>query len=262
MLRSLNSLEHYRISATDGEVGEVVNFLLDDERWVIRYLVADTGGFFGGRQVLVSPISFREVDWSAGRFHVALTVDKLKSSPDIDVDKPVSRRHERDYLHYYGYLSYWGYPGLWGMGDYPGTLLGGPLNEPATTGAEVRPSDVHLRSAEEIRGYHVQGSDAAIGHVDDFIVDDATWAVRYLVIDTRNWWFGKKVLIAPQWATRISYDSRKVDLDLSRQAIKSSPEWSTNTVIDSDYELRLDSHYRRPQYVADAGHAGAPDRPV
>jgi hypothetical protein len=180
-----------------------------------------------------------------------LTIDKIKNSPDVDVDKPVSRQHERDYLRYYGYLSYWGYPGLWGMGAYPGALLGGPMNEPATGSAEARPSDVHLRSAEEVRGYHVQGSDAAIGHVDDFIVDDETWAIQYLVVDTRNWWFGKKVLIAPHWATRITYESRQVDLDLSRQAIKSSPEWNANTVIDRDYEMRLHSHYRRPQYGAD-----------
>jgi hypothetical protein len=248
MLRSLKSLDHYKISATDGELGEVVNFLLDDERWIVRYLIVDTGGFFGGRRVLVSPISFREVEWSTRRFHLALTMDKVKNSPDVDVDKPVSRQHERDYVRYYGYLSYWGYPGLWGMGVYPGSLLGGPMNEPVTDGAEARPSDVHLRSAAAVRGYHVQGSDDAIGHVADFIVDVETWAVRYLVIDTRNWWFGKKVLIAPQWATRITDTLRQVDVDLTRQAIKSSPEWDANTIIDRDYELRLHGHYGRSPY--------------
>jgi len=62
MFRSLKDLEEYTIGATDGDVGSVVNFLLDDERWVVRYLVAKTGGIFGGRQVLISPISFRQAD--------------------------------------------------------------------------------------------------------------------------------------------------------------------------------------------------------
>src|ERR1039458_3522420 len=118
MLRSLKDLERYTVSATDGDIGTVVNFLLDDERWIVRYLVVETGGFFGGRQVLISPISFREVDWSTHRFHLALTIDKVKNSPSVDTDKPVSRQNERDYFGYYGYPYYWGDSGLWGMGAY------------------------------------------------------------------------------------------------------------------------------------------------
>lgn len=258
MQRSLKSLEHYKISATDGELGKVVNFLLDDERWIVRYLVVETGGFLGGRRVLVSPISFREIDWSSNRFHLALTMDKVKNSPDVDVDKPVSRQHERDFLDYYGYASYWGRSGLWGIGAYPSMLMGSTTNRPAAGTADTPPGDVHLRSAEEIRGYHVHGSDEWIGHVDDFVVDDKTWAVRYLVIDTRNWWFGNKVLIAPHWATRISYVGRTVDIDLSRQAIKNSPAWDSNTVIDRDYEMRLDSHYGRSEYSMDVHPADSP----
>jgi hypothetical protein len=64
MLRSLNELGEYRVAATDGDVGKVVNFLFDDQRWAIRHLVVATGGFFNERKVLISPISFREVDWA------------------------------------------------------------------------------------------------------------------------------------------------------------------------------------------------------
>jgi sporulation protein YlmC with PRC-barrel domain len=262
MLRSLKSLEHYKISATDGELGKVADFLLDDERWIVRYLIADTGGFFGGRRVLVSPISFREIEWPTSRFHLALTMEKIKNSPDIDVDKPVSRQYERDYLGYYGYPSYWGYSGMWGMGTSPGLLADGTMNKPAVDTVATRPSDVHLRSADEIRGYHVQGSDEAIGHVEDFVVDDETWAIRYLVIDTRNWWFGKKVLISPRWASGIRWAERTVDIDLSRQAIKSSPEWDPNALIDREYENRLHSYYGRPPYwVDERPPTESPNRP-
>ena len=108
--------------------------------------------------------------------------------------------------------------------------------------------DVHLRSAQEVRGYHIQGSDEAIGHVEDFIVDDETWEVRYLVIDTSNWWFGKKVLVAPHWASRISWEERKVYVDLSRQAIKNSPEWNATAAVNREYEARLYDYYGRPVY--------------
>ncbi len=108
MLRSLKTLERYMVSATDGEVGRVVNFLLDDERWTIRYLVVQTGGFFDDRRVLISPISFRKVDAATRLFHLGLAVEQIRKSPGIDVDKPVSRQHERDYSRYYGYPYYWG----------------------------------------------------------------------------------------------------------------------------------------------------------
>jgi hypothetical protein len=255
MLRSLKELEHYAVSATDGDIGQVADFLLDDERWIIRYLVVETGGFFSGRRVLISPISFRQVDWSTRGFHLALTRDKVKSSPSVDLDKPVSRQHELDWFGYYGYPRYWGYSGLWGMGAYPGLLAAGrsngaPAEEPGGSG------DVHLRSAEEVRGYHIQGTDGPMGHVDDFIIDDETWEVRYLVIDTRNWWLDKKVLVSPYWANRISWAEGEVFVEMSRQKIKNSPEWNATAPINREYETRLYDYYGRPVYW-DSG-----DRPV
>ncbi len=249
MLRSLKDFERYTVCATDGDIGSVVNFLLDDERWIVRYLVVQAGGplILNGRLVLISPISFRQADWSTQRFHLALTMDKVKNSPSIDVDKPVSRQHEQDYYRYYGYPSYWGYSGLWGMGAYPGLLAKGSwIDAPTEHAAES--GDVHLRSAREVRGYHIQGSDEAIGHVEDFIVDDKSWEIRYLVIDTSNWWIGKKVLVAPQWASRISWSENKVYVDLSRQAIKKSPEWNASAAVNREYEARLYDYYGRPMY--------------
>jgi hypothetical protein len=247
MLRSLKEFERYKVNATDGDIGSVADFLLDDEGWTIRHLVVETGGFLDGHQVLISPISFREVDGSTSIFHLALTVDKVKNSPSVDVDKPVSRQHERDYYGYYGYPYYWGSAGMLGAGDDPSTLAVNAWYNPFTTSSEES-GDVHLRSAQEVRGYHIQGSDESIGHVDDFIVDDVTWAIRYLVIDTSNWWIGKKVLIAPHWATRVSWEERNVYVDMARQAIKDSPEWNAYAAVNREYEIRLYDYYGRPVY--------------
>jgi hypothetical protein len=178
---------------------------------------------------------------------VALTREKVKNSPSVDVDKPVSRQHERDLFGYYKYPYYWGYSGLWGMGGYPGLIAVAGWKAPPADYPE-RADDVHLRSAKEVRGYHIQGSDEAIGHVADFIVDDETWEVRYLVIDTRNWWLDMEVLVAPHWASRISWSEKKVFVDLSRQAIKDSPAWNPTAPVNREYEARLYDYYGRPVY--------------
>ena len=251
MLRSLKDLERYTVNATDGDLGTVVNFLLDDRRWVVRYLVVEAGGFLDGRRVLISPIFFRQAEWLTRRFHLALTIDKIKKSPSVDVDKPVSRQHEEEYYGYYGAPYYWSGEGLWGMGAYPGMLIAGSMDQAPPQSADVVSGDAHLRSAREVQGYGVEGSDGAIGHVEDFLVDDETWAVRYLVIDTSNWWFGKKVLVAPHWASRISWEESKVHVDLSRLAIQKSPQWSPTEPVNREYEARLYDYYGRPVYWAD-----------
>jgi sporulation protein YlmC with PRC-barrel domain len=250
MLRSLRELERYKVSATDGDIGHVVNFLLDDQHWIVRYLVVETSGFLDGRRVLITPISFRQVEWATNRFHLALTKGKVQNSPSIDTDKPVSRQHELDYHGYYGYPYYWGSSGFWGTGADPGLLAAGNWNDVAVEHTH-KANDIHLRSANELRGYHIQGSDEAIGHVDDFVVDDKNWAIRYLVIDTSNWWMGKQVLIAPHWANRVSWEEKCIYVAMNRQSIKNSPEWGSTASINREYEERLYEHYRRPVYWDD-----------
>jgi hypothetical protein len=266
MLRSLKDLERYTVSATDGDLGTVVNFLLDDRRWILRYLVVESGGFLDGRAVLISPVFFRQADWLTRRFHLALTLDKVRHSPGVDLDLPVSRQHEHDYYGYYGYPHYWGGQGLWGMGAYPGSLAPGGWDDVSARHAGEASGDPHLRSARDVQGYGIQGTDQEVGHVDDFLVDDETWAVRYLVIDTSNWWLGKKVLVAPHWASHISWEESKVYVHMSRQEIKESPEWDPNAPVNREYEARLYDYYGRPVYWADgdqpeaaqlAHHAGS-----
>ncbi|MDQ6828478.1 MAG: PRC-barrel domain-containing protein [Gemmatimonadota bacterium] len=253
MQRSLKDLEGYAVCATDGEIGHVVDFLLDDQQWAVRYLVVEAGGFLAGRRVLISPIAFRDVDWSTRQFHLALTIDKVKASPAVDTDKPVSRQHERDYNRFYGYPDYWNYGSLWGMGMYPALLAGVGWKDAEVNGNQAT-GDASLRSAGELRHYHVQGTDDAIGHVDDFIADDATWGIRYLVVDTSNWWFGEKVLVSPHWAHRISWKDKNVYVDMSRDAIKNSPEWNGEAAVNRQYEQRLYDYYGRPAYWGSEGH--------
>ena len=108
-----------------------------------------------------------------------------------------------------------------------------------------------MRSTDNVRGYHILASDGEIGHIDDFIIDDDTWAVRYLIIATRNWWPGKKVLISPRWIERISWSESKVLIDLPREMIKESPEYTEDFLLTRDYETNLHGHYHRQGYWVD-----------
>src|SRR5450759_337817 len=150
MLMNAANLKGLVIRATDGELGTVDQFYFDDETWAIRYLMVDTGGWLGGRQVLISPISVVQTDWQARRLDVALTKKQVEDSPDIDTHLPVSRQHEAAYLGYYGYSYYWGGPYLWGPAFQPAGLA-----SPITVSAEAmadrigrESADSHLRSSD------------------------------------------------------------------------------------------------------------------
>ena len=253
MLRNVSTLKGATVNATDGEIGHVEDAYFDDEAWAIRYLVVDTGTWLTSRKVLISPYSVQAPLGSDSIIDVSLTRAQVKASPDIDTHKPVSRQNERDYLGYYGYPTYWNGGDLWAMGDYPATS---PLTAPPDYAerherreTDVNPEDMHLRSTEQVSGYHIQASDDSIGHVGDFIFDDESWAIRYLVIDTRNWWpGGKKVLVATRWIDRIDWTERKVFTTLTRDAVKAGPEYDESATIDRAYEARLHDAYGREGY--------------
>ena len=246
MLRNLRSLELFKVGAIDGDVGKVSDFYFDDHRWVIRYLVADTSGFWKKEhRVLVSPIAFRDVDFAGGVFHVALTKEKLEHSPSVDSDKPVSQQYESDLGLHHGWPPYWGYVGSldWGLGAHPSALRREPWRNVQRTA-----NDSHLRSASEVTHYGVKASDGPIGRISDFIVDDSTWNIRYLVVDTSPWWTGKHVLVSPLWVGRVSWPDRLVSFDVSRAAIQRSPEWTAGTPIDRTYESLLHEHHHQRGY--------------
>jgi hypothetical protein len=250
MLMKTTHLKGVAIRATDGVLGSVDQLYFDDETWAIRYLTVETGGWLGGRRVLISPISVVHTDWQSRLVDVALTRKQVKDSPDIDTHKPVSRQHEAEYLGYYGYPFYWGGPYLWGPASYPAGLAIPTTDSTEAVADRVRreSADSHLRSTEAVTGYYIEAADGEIGHVDGFVVDDEAWAIRYIEVATRNWWPGKKVLVSPAWIERVSWEDSKVYAGLSREAIKGAPGYVESMAITREYEDRLYGHYGRPPY--------------
>jgi len=260
VLTNTKHLKGFAIRSNDGELGTVEQFYFDDETWAIRYLVVDTGGWLGGKQVLISPISIIRADWENRRLDVALTKHQVEHSPDIDTHKPVSRQHEAAYFGYYGYPYYWEGPNLWGPSFYPSGVVN-PMNDSAEAVAEsIRRAsmDSHLRSTDVVFGYNIGASDGQIGHLDGFIVDDEAWAIRYVEVATRNWWPGKKVLVSPAWIESVSWTDSKVYVGLTREDIQTGPEYDESRPISREYEHRLFTHYGRPPYwISAADHKAA-----
>jgi hypothetical protein len=240
MLRSIKDLEGYAIGATDGVIGQVQDFYFDDEAWVIRYLVVDAAK----RKVLISPISVGVPDWDGKILPVSLTRQQVADSPDVDTDRPVSRQQEMGYLGYYGYPNYWGGGGLWGGALYPDMLQAG-LEVKASDGEH---SDVHLRSGNAVMRYYVHASDGDIGHVHGFIVDERSWAIRYLIVNTSNWWVGHDVLVAPEWITDVDWAESHVSVDLTRTEVSLSPRYDVSAPLLHELEADIHKHYGRNGY--------------
>jgi hypothetical protein len=235
------------LDTLDGEIGKIKEFYFDDRHWTIRYLVVETGTWLSSRQVLISPYALIAIDKEDRTIAVELTNKQIENSPSLDSDKPVSRQWEQDYYGYYGWPAYWDGPCSWG--SYP--YIDRNRNKAGKFAPGSNASDHHLRSTHTVTGYNVRALDGEIGHIDDFILDDETWAIRYLIVNTSNWWQGKKVLVSTQWIKGVSWTDSEVIINLSRQTIKESPEYTDESLVTRDYEIGLHGHYNRKGYWVD-----------
>ena len=119
MSRSIKQLCGVKLHASDGEIGHVKDFYFDDQKWVVRYVVVDTGPWLLGRLVLIAPHAFSSLDQAGAFLAVNLTRQQIENSPPIESHKPVSRQYEEEYFRYYGWPSYWTGEGIWGPNAVP-----------------------------------------------------------------------------------------------------------------------------------------------
>jgi sporulation protein YlmC with PRC-barrel domain len=237
MLRSVKNLKGYTVLATEGEIGRVQDFYFDAQAWTIRYLVVDTGDRLSNRLIFLAPTALHQSDWEAQILPVSLTQDQIKNSPHINPDKPMSRQQESELRTYYDWPPYWDPATLLPTGATTCLAPLAPIPPVPPSSAEAEAleqtlveealDDPNLYSANEVRGYSIQARDNDMGHINDFLADDETWAIQYLIVNTGNWLPGKKVRIAASWAKTISWTERIVTVDLQRETIENSPEYET-----------------------------------
>lgn len=235
MLRSLQDLVGFTCEASDGSIGEVEDFYFDDRTWKVRVLVVTAGTWLAGRKVLIPSQVIDDVRWSESRLTTSTTRKHVRNSPDIESMEPVSRQHEVQRYAYYGYPPE------------------GLTEKTAFFDAQVqmhreRGDDLDLQGFRSVLRYHIHASDGEIGHLEGLVVDDATWTIRYLVVNTSDWGLGRSVLVATTWIDDLSWLDATLTVGLTRDAVKHSPVMEEGRSLDRSYEEQLHAHYGRSAY--------------
>ncbi|MEO7206932.1 MAG: PRC-barrel domain-containing protein [Steroidobacteraceae bacterium] len=249
MLLNTKNLQGYAIRATDGDIGTVTDLYFDDQSWAVRFLVVEPGPWLVGKMVLISPRAVTASDSIDRALSVSLSKANVRDSPATESHKPVSVQHELSYIGYYGRPYYQGVadtgkPGAMLVGEgYGGTAVENSTSEPLA-------QDPHLRSAGDIARYGIEALDGDIGHLQALLVDDVTWDIRYLVVNTSNWWLGHEVLIAPQWIAGVRWHDSTVSVHLTRQSIKDAPPYHSGSAFGRNEESNLYRHHGFAGYWA------------
>jgi hypothetical protein len=243
MLWKTSRLGDFRLEARDGAIGEFRDCLFEDTDWSVRWFVIDTGTWLPGRRVLFPPSAVGTGQAEDQVLTLAATRDQVRDSPPLDADAPVSRRYEERLVDYYGWPAYWlGMP-------YPAAGPAPELTPPPSDLPEVEvPGDQHLRSTRDLTGCYVNARDGDIGHLDDFLLDPEGWAIRYVVVDTRNWWPGKRVVLLPRALGPIDRGGRSANVELTRDQVRSGPEYDPDRTIDRAWEESYHRHHGYPVY--------------
>jgi hypothetical protein len=239
ILHRAKTLSDYKLRGIDGNIGTIKEFYFDDHNWTVRYIVANTGNWLTGRQVLISLYSLGAVNNEEQFIAVNLTQKQIEDIPTFEIGQTISPQFEDAHNTYYGNGP--------NISEADPNIARDPNMRLESVPSE-RMGERRLHNTSNVNGYEIEASDGEIGDVKDFIIEDQTWAIRYLIVDTGSWLPGKKVLIAPQWIDRLSLEESKVFVNLSRDAIEQSPEFTEESLLSRDYEEGLYKHYNRQGY--------------
>ena len=267
MLRSIEDLENYAMQANDGEIGHVRDLFFDDATWAVRYLVVETGSWLAGRKVLISPAALGHSNWGKRILPVQMTREQVSSNPVTYAEEPVARQCKPGFIGYEGYPYQSAGPGSWGMdadahrtrsasGDFVAMPQGvhherKKEHRRPTAGSERR-SDAHLRSCKAMRSYDIRASDGQLGQVRGILVEEGSWMVRYLVVNTSSWWLGHQVLIAPTWIRAVNWIDGSIRVDLNLKQVHESPPYDSGKALNRQRESGLFEHYGRKTYWAES----------
>lgn len=250
MLRNISSLIGFQLDAQDGEIGKIVDCFFDGSAWVARYAVVRTGSFLKGEKVLIPADQLGQPDWDEKTVPVSLSVEQVKSSPTVDMEKPIGRMQEERLYEHYGWQPYW-LVGTTPAAHPEAAPMPVPGPEEVSEMEQEKKQKIErsaLRSFDEVKHYQVDGSDGSVGDLHDLLFDEEDWNIRYLVIDTGTLLPGRKVLLGTAWIEEIDWVQARITVTLSVEAVKKSPEYKPSDPLTREYEELLHGHYGRPVY--------------
>ena len=247
----MNNLHGYELRGRDGKLGTIEELYVHQETWQVRYLVVNIGNWLWPQQVWLSPHSIEYVDQEARTAVVPFSRGQIENSLGTHSKEISSCRHEK-YSHNYHQSSPDGLPIPLAHAD----------TSPYASEASVLPSRLSsdealvavpeifskIRSTNELTGYAIHVGNEIIGHVETFVVDTLYWIIRYVIVDIGNWLSGRRVLIAPMWISEICSAEAGMYLDLTKEQVETSPEYTPERYIYRDYETRLYEHYGQAPY--------------
>jgi sporulation protein YlmC with PRC-barrel domain len=245
MLFAASGLIGRSVAANNGaRIGAVKDFLLDDRRWVVRWLVVEASHWLPGRKVLIHPSAVAPIYLppkpqfpflSAGEqmaVSVNVTAQQVEGSPDVGADESVTDELEQRHFAYYGWDPSWGASQSDDAKDAPNR--GSPDDER------------RLASAAALKGCAARGVDDPVGSVDNVLIDDIRWTARYLIVATRGWLHGKLVQVPIHAVTGIDWQARVVNMGVTRERVNSAPLWDPLAMLDEIAEERVRGHFGWP----------------
>lgn len=203
MIITVNRAYGIRLNTSDGQCARVKDLLFDDRTWRIRFLVVKLGHFLSRRVVLLTPEQIENAAWSSGALQTPLTMAEVKAAPRLLSSPPVAKQAELEASRMIAWEAYW-------------------------TGLFDRLSnfgDPHLRNTRAVTGHHVFGLDNEVGFIDNFVVDDQDWRVRYLVVRLGKHRNSRRVMVDPHLVDSISWESHSVRIHLPETSIERCEEF-------------------------------------
>jgi uncharacterized protein YrrD len=250
MLWNASFLRGFAIEATDGQIGTVGDLLFDDHSWVLRWLVVKSGSWLSSREVLLPLSALGKPEAGTRAFSVHLTRQQVSDSPKIETDLPVSRHQEAHVYNHYDWNPYWtsGFAPVsnaiatplrlpFARGDVP------PRYQDNGTDAVQDEGDPNLRSIAAVTGYHIVATDGDIGHVEDFLIDDESWHLSFMTVDTKNWLPGARVLLPVQMIREIDWFNKQLHVNADRQKVKGSPLYDPQMTSDGPFNDRSHQYF-------------------
>lgn len=252
MLHYASNIENYNLQATDGELGKVKNWYLDDLNWIIRYAAVDTRKWLPGRKVLISPSAIQTIDADNEEVRVRHDKDTVRDSPPLDETESINNDHEISLNEYYGWAPYWHGTDLWGQTSQPmlEEFRGGQTELTTDKIEEIsREREYTLRETDDIKNnFTVFARKEQLGVVDDLLIDEENWKVRYLVIRVENEGEETHHLLSPDWISAADWQNSTLTFDISAEDIRKGPDYRNKPEISRQEEKEMYEHYYRAPY--------------
>lgn len=246
MLRSIEDLIKSGVTCPDGDLGRVEQVYFDVRTWGMCYLIVDTSAWGYGEKIWVPLRCISQIDFASGVVKLNRTQQKMLSSSSLDTKTPVSRLQEVRIFDYYDCKPYWEEANFHGTPHDPAAPLEPDANTRMTeqmnalNALNALNATVHPLSTKEVGGFTIEALEGPIGHIRDFVFDDETWLIRYLTVDTRDWWQSEsEVLLSTESFKCIDSTTSTISTSLSRDAIKRSPAYIDAVPLSRMYETQL-----------------------